>query len=86
MADRIYIADGGAGLVVLSALADVQLTVRVDAIPGIPFTVQIANDLSAPIDWAPRLTTNVAVMPFDFVDFDVRRTEWPQKYYRVLQP
>jgi hypothetical protein len=32
------------------------------------------------------LTTNVAAMPFDYVDFDVRLSEKPQKFYRVRQP
>jgi len=34
----------------------------------------------------PLLTTNVATMPFDFVDFDVKLSEKPQKFYRVRQP
>jgi len=25
-------------------------------------------------------------MPFDFVDFDVKLTDKPQKFYRVRQP
>jgi hypothetical protein len=32
------------------------------------------------------LTTNVTTMPFDFVDFDVKLTNKPQKFYRVRQP
>jgi hypothetical protein len=32
------------------------------------------------------LTTNVAVMPFDFVNLDVKVAEQPQKFYRVRQP
>jgi len=30
--------------------------------------------------------TNVAVMPFDYVDFDVKISEKPQEFYRVRQP
>ena len=32
------------------------------------------------------MTTNVPAMPFDYVDFDVRLADKPQKYYRVRQP
>jgi len=60
--------------------------VRVNADVGVPFTIEAAGDLSAPMSWAPIFTTNVATMPFDFVDFDVRLTNWPRKFYRVRQP
>jgi hypothetical protein len=30
--------------------------------------------------------TNVATMPFDFVDFDVKLADKPRKFYRVRQP
>jgi hypothetical protein len=29
---------------------------------------------------------NVATLPFDFVDFDVKLVDKPQKFYRVRQP
>jgi hypothetical protein len=64
----------------------VQFTVRVDATPGVPFTVQAATNLTAPISWTSLLTTNVPAMPFDYVDLDVKMAEKPQKYYRVSQP
>ena len=32
------------------------------------------------------MTANVAAMPFDYVDFDVKLSDKPQKYYRVRQP
>jgi hypothetical protein len=86
VAGRIYLADGEAGLVVLPTLPNVQFTVRVDAIPGVPFTLEAATNLNAPIPWTPLLSTNVPVMPFDYVDFDVKLSEKPQKYYRVRQP
>ncbi len=35
---------------------------------------------------AALITTNLPAMPFDFVDFDVRISEKPQKVYRVRQP
>jgi hypothetical protein len=82
---RIYVAHRG-GLLVLPSLANVQLTVRVDAVPGLDFTIQTATNLSEPITWTSVLTTNVATMPFDFVDFDVKTAEQPQKFYRVRQP
>ena len=31
-------------------------------------------------------TTIVPAMPFDYVDYDVKIAEKPQKYYRVRQP
>ena len=86
VAGRIYVADGPAGLLVLPTLPNVQFTVRVDATPGTPFTLEAATDLSAPMPWTPLVTNNVPAMPFDYVDFDVRLTNWPQKYYRARQP
>lgn len=84
--DRIYLADGPGGLVVLTSLPDVQFTVRVDATSSVPFTVESATSLASPVGWAPLLTTNLTTMPFDFVDFDVKVAEKPQKFYRVRQP
>ena len=85
-ADRIYVADARAGLLVLPTVRDFQFTVRVDAETNMPFTLEAATDLSAPMPWTPLVTTNVPVMPFDFVDFDVKLTNKPQKFYRVRQP
>jgi hypothetical protein len=64
----------------------VQLTVRVEATPGETFTLEAATNLSSPISWTSILTTNVPTMPFDYVDFDVKIAEKPQKFYRVRQP
>ena len=86
VAGRIYVADGPTGLLVLPTLPNVQFTVRVDATPGVPFTLEAATNLTAPIPWTPLLTTNVPALPFDFVDFDVKLSEKPHKYYRVRQP
>ena len=86
VANRIYVADGPAGLLVLPSLPNVQLTVRVDATPDLPFTLEAATNLSDPNPWQPLLTTNVAAMPFDFVDFDVKLSDKPRKFYRVRQP
>jgi len=85
-AGRIYVADGPAGLLVLPTLPNVQFTVRVDATPNETFTLQATTNLTAPISWTSLLTTNVPAMPFDYVDFDVKMAERPQKYYRVRQP
>ena len=71
---------------VLPTLPNVQLTVRVDATPNLPFTLEATTNLSIPNSWQPLLTTNVATMPFDFVDFDAKTSEKPQKFYRVRQP
>jgi hypothetical protein len=83
--NRLYLAAGSRGLVVLPSLAHVQFTVRVEAEPGVDFTIQTATNLALPTTWKPVLTTNVAAMPFDFVDFDVKQAGRPQKFYRVKQ-
>jgi hypothetical protein len=83
---RIYVAAGPAGLIVLPTIANVQFTVRVEATPGTPFTVEAATDLSAPNPWSPLVTTNISVMPFDCVDYDVKVSDKPRKFYRVRQP
>jgi len=85
-AGRIYVTDGEAGLLVLPSLSNVQFTVQVDATPNETFTLQAATNLAPPITWANLLTTNVPAMPFDYVDFDVKLSEKPQKFYRVRQP
>jgi hypothetical protein len=84
-ADRIYVA-GAKGLLVLCSLPNMQFTVRIEATPGVPFTLEAATNLLGPITWTPLLTTNVPAMPFDYVDFDVKQSEQPQKFYRVHQP
>ena len=86
VAGRIYVTSEQSGLLVLPTLRNVQFTVRVDATPGVPFTLEAATNLNAPIPWAPIFTTNVPAMPFDYVDFDVKLTNKPQKFYRVRQP
>jgi hypothetical protein len=65
--------------------AHVRFTVRMEATPGVPFTLEAATSLNPPILWTPLLTTNVATMPFDYVDFDVKLVKEPQKFYRVVQ-
>ena len=86
VAGRIYVADGSAGLLVLPTLRNVQFSVRVDATPGTPFTLEAATDLSALNPWRPLVTTNVPAPPFDYVDFDVKLSDKPRKFYRVRQP
>ncbi|HKQ37651.1 MAG TPA: hypothetical protein VJ063_06195 [Verrucomicrobiae bacterium] len=85
-AGRIYVAAAEDGLIVLPSLPNVQFTVQVDATPGLPFTLETAANLASAVPWTPVLTTNVPVMPFAYVDFDVKLSEKPQKYYRVRQP
>jgi len=70
----------------LPTLPNVQFTVRVNATPGETFTLQATTNLAPPITWANLLTTNVPAMPFDYVDYDVKISEKPQKFYRVRQP
>ena len=67
-------------------MSNVQFIVRTDATPNLPFTLEANTDLLDPNPWTPLLTTNVPAMPFDFVDFDVKLSEKPQKFYRVRQP
>jgi hypothetical protein len=85
-AGRIYLTAQTIGLLVIPTVRDVQFSVRVEATPGVPFTLEAATNLADPSSWQPLLTTNVATMPFDFVDFDVKVAEKPQKFYRVRQP
>ena len=82
----IYVADGLEGLLVLPSLTNVQFTVRVNAETNMPFTLEAATDLAGAGNWSPLLTTNIPVIPFDFVDFDVKISDKPQKFYRVRQP
>ncbi len=86
VAGRIYVADGEAGLLVLPTLPNVQFIVRVNATPNETFTLDAATHLNTPIPWTPLVTTNVPAMPFDYVDYDVKLTNKPQKFYRVRQP
>jgi len=84
-AGRIYLAAREDGLVVLPTLPNFQFTVRVNATPGTTFTLEAATHLTAPINWTPLLSTNITAMPFDYVDYDVKLSEKPQKFYRVRQ-
>jgi hypothetical protein len=82
----IFASETSAGFLLLPSLTNAHLTLRIDATPGEPFTLEASTNLSASNPWTPLLTTNVPAMPFDFVDFDVKVTEKPQKFYRVSQP
>jgi hypothetical protein len=84
--NRIYVADYDKGLLVLCSVPNVQFTVRVDATPGEPFTIEAASSLNPPVSWSTVFTTNSATMPAYFVDSDVKQSEKPQKFYRVHQP
>jgi hypothetical protein len=86
MNGEVFLANGLEGLVVIPSILDIHNTIRIDATPNIPFTLEAATNLSDPNPWTPLLTTNAATMPFDFVDFDVKLTNKPQKFYRVRQP
>ena len=86
VAGRIYVTEEQSGLLVLPTLPNVQFTVRVNATPGVPFTLEAATNLAASNSWTALVTTNVPAMPFDYVDFDVKLSEKPRKFYRVRQP
>ena len=83
-ADRVFLAGYEQGLLVLPALPSAQFTVRVNATTHQTFTIETTTNLNVPTPWTPLLTTNVPVMPFDFVD--VNLSDKSQKYYRVHQP
>ncbi len=80
---RIYVAAFDEGLLVVPSLPGLQFAVRVDATPNLPFTLEASSDLEDPTAWQPLVTTNVATMPFVFVDFDVKLPEERHKFYRV---
>ena len=82
----IDVADNDAGLSALSTLAKEQFGVRVFVKAGVPFTIEATTNLTPPVAWSPLITTNIPTMQFEFVDFDVKSSEKPQKYYRVRQP
>ena len=86
VAGRIYVVGERECLLVLPSVPNIQLALRIDATPNVPFTLEAATNLSLTNAWTPLLTTNVPAMPFDFVDFDVKITNKPQKFYRIRQP
>ncbi len=79
----IYVAAVEAGLLMLPSLPNVQFAVQVDAAPNLPFTLEATTDLGDPTAWQPLVTTNVPTMPFALVDFDVKVSGKPRKFYRV---
>ncbi len=83
---RAYVAVGPAGLRVIPTIPDVQFSVRVVAPPDTPFTLEAAIDLSTPNPWFPLATAKATTTPFDFVDYDVKASRKPRKYYRVRTP
>ena len=48
--------------------------------------IQAATNLTAPNPWTPLWTTTPPALPFDFVDYDLKLSEKPHKFYRVRQP
>jgi hypothetical protein len=55
----------------------------VNGTPGLPLTLEAATNLARPVQWTAVLTKNVATMPFDLVDYEVKAA---QKFYRAHQP
>jgi hypothetical protein len=84
--NRFYLADYYGGLLVLRSLPNLQLTFPADGQPGVPFTIEATTDLNPPVRWTPIFSTEFATLPFDYVDFDVRIADQPQKFYRARQP
>jgi hypothetical protein len=83
--NKVYTVNWGDGLAVIASLPNVQFMVRVNATPGVEFSIETATNLVAPVVWKELLTTNLATMPFDFADLDVNLVGQPQKFYRVRQ-
>jgi hypothetical protein len=85
--DRVYVADGQAGLVVLDSWPSRQPAVRVDgAMTGVRCVIEASLALAPAAPWRPVLTNASPNGPFDFVDLDSNVAEQPQKFYRAHQP
>jgi len=84
--NSILVADGDSGLVALASLPNVQFTVRVeDAAAGTPCVIEASPVLGSAAAWMPLFTNPSPNGPFDFMDFDVKVAEHPQKFYRTHQ-
>jgi hypothetical protein len=79
--DKIYVATADEGLVVLSL--DAQPTIRLDATPGIPLTIEATTNVSDAASWMSLFTTNLVATPVDFTD---ERPSSPRMFYRARQP
>jgi len=84
--NSVLVADGIPGLVVIASLPNVQFTVRVeDAAAGTPCVIEASPVLGPAAAWTPLFTNPSPAGPFDFMDYDVKAAEHPQKFYRALQ-
>ena len=85
-ADRIYVADGPGGLIVVASLPNLQFSMRVQgAVANTPCVISSAPSLGTTPAWTPLYTNSSPSGAFDFVDFKVNPTTYPQKLYRVEQ-
>jgi hypothetical protein len=85
--NHIYVADDAKCLLVLCTLPNVQYMLRVDdAAPGVTCVIEASPVLGLTAQWTPLYTNAAPSGPFEFTDFDVRISMYPQKFYRVRQP
>ena len=85
--NRIYVAAGDKGLLVLCSVPNVQYMMRVDAAaPGTPCVIEATPTVFPAPQWSPIFTNAAPSGPFEFTDFDVRISKYPQKFYRARQP
>jgi hypothetical protein len=82
--NRVYVADEDAVLRIVASLRNVQFTLRVeDVVDGTPCVIEA---IDSGVASTPLFTNPSPSGPFDFVDFDVKEAEHPQKFYRAYQP
>jgi len=85
--NHIYVADDQKGLLVLCSLPNMQSMIRVeDATLGTPCVIEASPVLGSAAQWTPLYTNASPSGPFEFTDFDVPLSQYPQKYYRARQP
>ena len=71
----------------MCSLPNVQCMMRVDdATPGTPCVIEATPVLGPAAQWSPLFTNASPSGPFEFTDFDVRISKYPQKFYRARQP
>jgi hypothetical protein len=76
----VYVAGWDQGLEIWPTPS--RFVLEIDAVAGVPFTIESATDLGSPNPWSTLLTTNSTRMPIWFTDGDVQTAA---KFYRVRQ-
>jgi hypothetical protein len=84
--DRVYLADQQKGLFAFYSISNAQnMMIVTDADPGVPYVIESASVLGAGALWNSIYTNSNPSEPFEFTDFDVRRSAYTNKFYRVRQ-